>query len=90
MTEYPTDDAQHSTDAVAAVLTITPPPGPGKRTAIDVPLQAGQVEWLTDLVNKESNHCRNTHPDQSGQCGHCAGTGSARPATVAVPTTTRS
>ncbi|MFJ2561348.1 MULTISPECIES: hypothetical protein [unclassified Streptomyces] len=79
MTEYPTDDAEHSPALVAAVLTVTPLHGDDRGTAIEVPLQAGQVEWLTNLVSKESAHCRNAHSDQSGQCGHCAGTGSARP-----------
>ncbi|ELP69517.1 hypothetical protein STRTUCAR8_00029 [Streptomyces turgidiscabies Car8] len=78
MTEYPTDDAEFSTDAVSAVLTVTPLHGDDQGTAIGVPLQAGQVEWLTNLLSRESAHCRNSHSDESGQCGHCAGTGSAR------------
>lgn len=77
MTEYPTDDAQFSPDAVAAVLTVTPLHGDEQGSSVEVPLQAGQVEWLTDLVSKESTHTRNKHSDESGQCGHCAGTGSA-------------
>ncbi|QKZ20593.1 hypothetical protein [Streptomyces chartreusis] len=85
MTEYPTDDAEFSPDAVAAVLTVMPLHGDDQGIAVEVPLQAGQVEWLTNLVRKESAHCRNSHPDQSGQCGHCAGTGSARPTTVVDP-----
>lgn len=71
MTEYPTDDAEFSPDAVAAVLTVMPLHGDDQGIAVEVPLQAGQVEWLTDLLSKESDHCRNSHPDESGQCGHC-------------------
>ncbi|WP_329345501.1 hypothetical protein OG252_52015 (plasmid) [Streptomyces sp. NBC_01352] len=85
MTEYPTDDAEFSPDAVAAVLTVMPLHGDDQGIAVEVPLQAGQVEWLTDLLSKESDHCRNSHPDESGQCGHCAGTGSARPTSVIGP-----
>jgi len=84
-TEYPTDDAEFSPDAVAAVLTVMPLHGDDKHIQIEIPLQAGQVEWLTDLVSKESDHCRNSHPDENGQCGHCAGTGSARPTSVIDP-----
>lgn len=84
-TDYPTDDAEHSADAVSAVVTITPLHGPDQGIAVDVPLQAGQVEWLTNLVSKESDTCRNAHPDQSGQCGHCAGTGSTRPVWILDP-----
>lgn len=85
MSEYPTDDAEFSPDAVAAVLTVMPLQGDDRGSAVEVPLQAGQVEWLTNLVSRESAHCRNAHSDQSGQCGHCAGTGSARPTTVVDP-----
>lgn len=84
-TDYPTDDAEHSPDAVSAVVTITPLYGDDQGIAVDVPLQAGQVEWLTDLLSKESDTCRNARHDQSGQCGHCAGTGSARPVWILDP-----
>ncbi|MFJ9901196.1 hypothetical protein ACIQPR_48655 [Streptomyces sp. NPDC091280] len=42
-----------------------------------VPIEPGQLDWLTILVRGELDTMRNSHPDESGCCGHCRGTGAA-------------
>ncbi|GAA0574842.1 hypothetical protein [Streptomyces mordarskii] len=39
-----------------------------------VPLQPGQVEILTRLIQNEAATCRNAHVGGNGQCGHCGNT----------------
>ncbi|GAA3372269.1 hypothetical protein GCM10017744_103120 [Streptomyces antimycoticus] len=39
-----------------------------------VPLQPGQVEWLTTLIQNEAATCRNAHVGGNGECGHCENT----------------
>ncbi|WP_371793016.1 hypothetical protein OG285_32310 [Streptomyces sp. NBC_01471] len=42
-----------------------------------VPIEPGQLDWVTTLVRGELDTMRNSHPDESGYCGHCQGSGSA-------------
>jgi hypothetical protein len=69
--DYPTNDLDMSP---VAHLTLT------YRGAVlgHVHLQEGHVTWLAGLIANESESTRNSHHDQSGLCGHCQGTGSAR------------
>ncbi|MBX6767509.1 MAG: hypothetical protein IRY90_10220 [Actinomadura rubrobrunea] len=43
-----------------------------------VELSVADLQAFTDLIERQRATWRNAHPDQSGQCAHCAGTGSAR------------
>jgi hypothetical protein len=74
VSDYPTDDDTDGQGSV--VLTLTGPAAPGQGERYDIALQPGQVEWLTRLVTDEAATCRNAHSDGTGDCGHCAGTGS--------------
>ncbi|MFJ9167311.1 hypothetical protein ACIRPK_34065 [Kitasatospora sp. NPDC101801] len=69
--EYPTDPPEAP---VTAVVTVAGPDG----SSTTVELTAGQLVWLQELVENEETDCRNAHPDQSGICGHCQGTGRPR------------
>ncbi|WP_274036692.1 hypothetical protein [Streptomyces sp. MMBL 11-1] len=71
--EYPTDgdDAETFTLQLDGGRHGAPPPA--------VTLQAGQLAWLTQLVERELATARNAHCDGNGQCAHCEATGSARP-----------
>lgn len=71
--DYPTDDAGQG----SVVLTLTGPTAHRQAERYDIALQPGHVEWLTRLVTAEAATCRNAHSDGTGNCGHCAGTGSA-------------
>jgi hypothetical protein len=50
-------------------------------------LSAGQLDWLRDVARAELDTVRNAHADGSGQCAHCAGAGTARPAEPTLPPT---
>ncbi|MFJ8855205.1 hypothetical protein [Streptomyces sp. NPDC102437] len=68
--EYPTDPEG------TALLTVTvTDPATGEQHL--VPIEPGQLEWVTRLVRDELDTCRNAHSDGSGHCGHCRGTGLA-------------
>lgn len=73
VTNYPTADGGTST------LTITDPDGMEHRVGLD----AGQVEWIADLVERgreDADRSHDGHPDQ-GVCAHCEQT----PETVEMP-----
>lgn len=43
-----------------------------------VALMSGHVQWLQRLIEAEKATADASHPDMSGECAHCAGTGRAR------------
>jgi hypothetical protein len=78
LTGYPTDEP----DAPRTTVTIQAPGGAAHR----VQLMPGQVQWLTSLLMDEAATCRNAHSDQSGECGHCRGTGRVGASAPTEPT----
>ncbi|MFF4607770.1 hypothetical protein ACFY12_34155 [Streptomyces sp. NPDC001339] len=50
-----------------------------------VPIEPGQLDWVTSLVRGELDTFRNAHPDEDGTCGHCRGTGLAGGAAAVEP-----
>ncbi|WP_332010545.1 hypothetical protein [Streptomyces anulatus] len=78
---YPTD----ADDAETATLSLTADDedqAPGHLQWLQtsaIRLQPGQLQWLTQLVERELATARNAHADGNGRCGHCEGTGRARP-----------
>jgi hypothetical protein len=77
LTGYPTDEP----DAARVTLAIHAGDAIHRLQA-----SAGQVTWLTNLLMNEADTCRNAHSDQSGECAHCGGTGTAGVFVPAEPT----
>jgi len=71
VTEYPTADP----DVTPTVRVKAERQG---HELDHVELTAADLQALTDLIERQRATWRNAHPDQSGQCAHCGGTGSAR------------
>ncbi|AEY94355.1 hypothetical protein SHJG_p240 (plasmid) [Streptomyces hygroscopicus subsp. jinggangensis 5008] len=71
--EYPTDPA--SAESLPLHFGAEEDPD----APAPVPLQAGQLAWLAELVERELATTRNAHSDGDGTCAHCEGTGAARP-----------
>ncbi|WP_327359867.1 hypothetical protein [Streptomyces sp. NBC_01304] len=69
--DYPTDP-----EGTATVTITVTDPATGETHQLDI--QPGQLDAVTDAVRGQLDTFRNAHPDQSGQCGHCGGTGHAR------------
>ncbi|MFJ5071713.1 hypothetical protein ACIQC7_35385 [Kitasatospora sp. NPDC088556] len=67
---YPTD----SEGTVPVIVTVT---DPATGEQYPVPIEPGQLDWVTALVRDELDTFRAAHSDESGYCGHCRGTGSA-------------
>ncbi|MGW5929336.1 hypothetical protein ACWF2L_24260 [Streptomyces anulatus] len=65
----------YPTDPEGTVIVTVTDPATGEQHP--VPIEPGQLDWVTALVRGELNTMRNSHPDESGYCGHCLGTGSA-------------
>ncbi|MEU5547171.1 hypothetical protein AB0G85_33145 [Streptomyces sioyaensis] len=65
---YPTDPEG------TALVTVTDP-ATGEQH--QVPIEPGQLDWVTTLVQGQLDDFRNAHADGSGACGHCRGTGLA-------------
>ncbi|MGW3202282.1 hypothetical protein ACWDBD_48915 [Streptomyces sp. NPDC001118] len=66
---YPTDPEG------TALLTVTvTDPATGEQH--QVPIEPGQLAWVTELVRGELDTFRAAHSDGTG-CGHCLGTGLA-------------
>ncbi|WP_405749313.1 hypothetical protein OG232_04305 [Streptomyces sp. NBC_01411] len=82
---YPTDP-----EGTALVTVTVTDPGTGEQH--QVPIEPGQLDWVTTLVRGELDTMRNSHPDESGYCGHCRGTGLAgdAPSWRRCPAQTRS
>ena len=68
--DYPTGD--HEAPVILLRATVA-----GQEVGT-VPLMPGHAEWLRRVVAAEHATADASHPDMSGECGHCAGTGSAR------------
>ena len=73
VTEHPADSPG---TPPAALLTVTHPTTGATHTIALPPEQARRIEVL---VANEMDTCRNAHQDEPGHCGHCRGTGTARP-----------
>ncbi|WP_093802210.1 hypothetical protein [Streptomyces sp. Wb2n-11] len=67
---YPTDP-----EGTAPVTVTVTDPGTGEQH--QVPIEPGQLDWVTALVRGELETFRNAHCDGTGYCGHCRGTGLA-------------
>ncbi|WP_051877145.1 hypothetical protein [Streptomyces natalensis] len=65
---YPTDPE----GAPLVTVTVTDP-ATGEQH--QVPIEPGQLDWVTTLVRGQLDDFRNAHADGSGACGHCRGTG---------------
>ncbi|MFD7661260.1 hypothetical protein [Streptomyces sp. NPDC059788] len=68
--EYPTDPE----GATPMIVTVTDP-ATGEQHPL--PIQPGQLDWVTDLVRNELDTHRAAHSDGTGYCGHCRSTGLA-------------
>ncbi len=79
VTEYPTDPEG---TLPAALLTIAHPTSGAAHT---IPLPPEAARWFELLVGNELTTCRNAHLGESGACGHCRGTGLARPSLADDP-----
>lgn len=79
---YPTepDDAETATLSLAADDEDQAPGHLQRLITSAIRLQPGQLQWLTQVVERELATARNSHSDGNGRCGHCEGTGQARPA----------
>ncbi|MFJ2419265.1 hypothetical protein [Streptomyces brevispora] len=67
---YPTDPEGTAPVIVTVIVSAT---GEQHR----VPIEPGQLDWVTALVRGELDTFRNAHSDGTGHCGHCQGTGLA-------------
>lgn len=79
--DYPTD-ADGTETATLSLTADDEDQAPGHLQWLQtsaIRLQAGQLQWLTQLVERELATARNAHADGNGRCGHCEGTGQARP-----------
>ncbi|MFG3403684.1 hypothetical protein [Streptomyces sp. NPDC048142] len=67
---YPTDP-----EGTAPVSVTVTNPATGEQH--QVPIEPGQLDWVTALVRGELDTFRDAHSDGTGYCGHCRGTGLA-------------
>ncbi|MFE5859773.1 hypothetical protein [Streptomyces virginiae] len=67
---YPTDP-----EGTAPVIITVTDPATGEQHP--VPIEPGQLDWVTALVRGELDTFRAAHSDGTGYCGHCRGTGLA-------------
>lgn len=67
---YPTDP-----EGTAPVIVTVTDPATGEQHP--VPIEPGQLDWVTALVRGELDTFRAAHSDGTGYCGHCRGTGLA-------------
>ncbi|MFJ7280647.1 hypothetical protein [Kitasatospora sp. NPDC098663] len=67
---YPTDPE----GTVPVIVTVIAPTAGEQR---QVPMEPGQLDWLTALVRGELDTFPAAHSDGTGHCGHCRGTGFA-------------
>ncbi|MEU9796909.1 hypothetical protein AB0E27_41300 [Streptomyces sparsogenes] len=67
---YPTDP-----EGTAPVTVTVTDPATGEQH--QVPIEPGQLDWVTALVRGELDTFRAAHSDGTGYCGHCSGTGLA-------------
>ena len=78
---YPTDPDNAET-ATLALTADDEDQAPGRLQRLfmsAIRLQPGQLQWLAQVVERELATARNSHVDGNGRCGHCEGTGQARP-----------
>ncbi|MEU3573077.1 hypothetical protein AB0E96_32330 [Kitasatospora sp. NPDC036755] len=69
------DEYPMGPDHQVVILTIGGGLG-GAQADVEVPV--ANAAAITALLTVEQQQFRNAHPDQSGQCAHCRGTGLAR------------
>ncbi|MFC4506675.1 MULTISPECIES: hypothetical protein [Streptomyces] len=67
---YPTDP-----EGTVPVIVTVADPTTGEQHP--VPIEPGQLDWVTALVRGELDTFRAAHSDGTGYCGHCRGTGLA-------------
>lgn len=67
---YPTDPE----GTALVTVTVTDPATGDQR---QVPIEPGQLDWVTALVRVELDTFRAAHTDGTGYCGHCRDTGLA-------------
>lgn len=71
VTDYPTEQPESPVILLRATVA-------GQEVGT-VPLMPGHAQWLRRVIADEHATADASHPDMSGECGHCAGTDSARP-----------